>query len=237
MAGPLDFIPKIEGFNPIPVGIMISFMKAQTAWMMYAGGYNWQFGKRTVDSMSNEEFNKRKDNYELVIIDQHRIFKLMVSAMEREIREISHVQKDLIDKMVDLEREKIKVLPELIAQIPTSFFEGLAALGGQTVDTKTVATARAKIQNAPIKTTTTSTPAPATRGVTPRSPLANTQENRDAAAILKLNDQWQADVNYLASHPSKKGRGYSLNVNSAARKKKQLLQLRNKFKAKYGYYV
>ncbi len=125
MAGPFDFIPKIEGFNPIPVGIMIPFMKAQTAWMMYAGGYNWQFGKRSVDSMSNEVFNARSADYSLVIADQHKVFGEIVSAMNREITEISVVQKDLVDKMVELERMKIEVLPELIGQIPPAFFSGL----------------------------------------------------------------------------------------------------------------
>lgn len=100
-------------------------MKAQTAWMMYAGGYNWQFGKRSVDAMSNEEFNKRSADYSVVIADQHIVFREIVSAMNREITEISVVQKDLVDKMVELERMKIEVLPELIGQIPPAFFSGL----------------------------------------------------------------------------------------------------------------
>ncbi len=44
-------------FTPLPLPIMIPFMFAQSAAMALAFGSNFQYGKRKISSMSNEDFN------------------------------------------------------------------------------------------------------------------------------------------------------------------------------------
>ncbi len=44
-------------FTPLPLALMIPFMFLQSAAMAEAFGFNYQYGKRKISSMTNEEFN------------------------------------------------------------------------------------------------------------------------------------------------------------------------------------
>ncbi len=48
----------ISGFTAIPNPQMLAFMPIQSYLMMYFAGSGWQYGKRKISAMSNEEFNK-----------------------------------------------------------------------------------------------------------------------------------------------------------------------------------
>ncbi len=51
-------IPIPSLFMPLPLPMMIPFMAAQSAALALAFGENFQYGKRRISAMSNEEFNK-----------------------------------------------------------------------------------------------------------------------------------------------------------------------------------
>ncbi len=47
----------IGGFMPIPLAMMIPFMATQSMVMGDAFGRSFQYGKRRISAMTNEEFN------------------------------------------------------------------------------------------------------------------------------------------------------------------------------------
>ncbi len=52
----------ISGFTAVPNPMMLSFLATQGFAIMYYGGAGWQFGKRKVSGMSNEEVNNMTPN-------------------------------------------------------------------------------------------------------------------------------------------------------------------------------
>ncbi len=130
MVNPLDFIPKLSGFSPMPLGIMAPFMGYQSAALAYNFGLNYEFGKRVIKSMSNEKFNEIANDPILLNELTSRHHDVLLKAFINEVPKVDKIQDLIIKKMVELEFAKIKVMPELIAQIPKGFIEGLFALGG-----------------------------------------------------------------------------------------------------------
>ncbi len=51
-------VPLPSTFMPLPLAIMIPFMGIQSGVMAQQFGMNFQYGKRKISAMSNEEFNK-----------------------------------------------------------------------------------------------------------------------------------------------------------------------------------
>ncbi len=51
-------MPILSGFLPIPLAMMIPFMGAQSLVLGKAFGEGFQYGKRKISAMTNEEFNK-----------------------------------------------------------------------------------------------------------------------------------------------------------------------------------
>ncbi len=57
MGGPLVVLP-VSGFLPVPLPMMIPFMGAQSLVIGKMFGEGFQYGKRKISAMPNEEFNK-----------------------------------------------------------------------------------------------------------------------------------------------------------------------------------
>ncbi len=129
MVNPLDFVPKLSGFSPMPLGIMAPFMGYQSAALAYNFGLNYEFGKRVIKSMSNERFNKLAEDPILLNELTSRHHDVLLTAFIHEVPKVDKIQDLIIKKMVELEFAKIKVMPELIAQIPKGFLEGIFSLG------------------------------------------------------------------------------------------------------------
>ncbi len=111
-------IPSIGGFSPLPLGIMIPFMEAQSAAFAYAFGLNYQASKRKIASLSNEEFNVLTPEKLQEMSAAHT--RVHLDGFVKAIPHTHEMQKHIIDEMVRLEYEKLKVLPNLIANIPKS---------------------------------------------------------------------------------------------------------------------
>ncbi len=129
MVNPLDFVPKLSGFSPMPLGIMAPFMGYQSAALAYNFGLNYEFGKRVIKSMSNEKFNEIANDPILLNELTSRHHDVLLKAFINEVPKVDKIQDLIIKKMVELEFAKIKVMPELIAQIPKGFIEGIFELG------------------------------------------------------------------------------------------------------------
>ncbi len=105
-------------------------MGYQSAALAYNFGLNYEFGKRVIKSMSNEKFNKIADDPILLNELTSRHHDVLLKAFINEVPKVDRIQDLIIKKMVELEFAKIKVMPELIAQIPKGFIEGIFELGG-----------------------------------------------------------------------------------------------------------
>ncbi len=85
-------------FAPLPIALMIPFMVAQSLAMMEAAGKGWQFGKRRISAMSNEEFNKLTPHR--IMEDSLAEYKLMIPSMTKAFDESKELQTKIIEVMV-----------------------------------------------------------------------------------------------------------------------------------------
>ncbi len=85
-------------FAPLPIALMIPFMVAQSLAMMEAAGKGWQFGKRKISSLSNEEFNKLTPHK--ILEDALGEYKLMIPSMTQAFDESRQLQTKIIEVMV-----------------------------------------------------------------------------------------------------------------------------------------
>ncbi len=83
---------------PLPLAMMIPFMGIQSAVMAKQFGENFQFGKRRISAMSNEEFNKltpamlqEQSNAEL---------KAMIPHMQASIQDMRQFQEFMVKEML-----------------------------------------------------------------------------------------------------------------------------------------
>ncbi len=104
-------------------------MGYQSAALAYNFGLNYEFGKRVIKSMSNEKFNEIANDPILLNELTSRHHDVLLKAFINEVPKVDKIQDLIIKKMVELEFAKIKVMPELIAQIPAGFLEGIFKLG------------------------------------------------------------------------------------------------------------
>ncbi len=190
---PLDLVPKLDGFSPIPLGIMAPFMAYQSATMAFAFGLNYEIGKRTIKSMSNEQFNSLDPTkIEEIQSEHHAVqIKTFIDATTNNPH-FDKIQDQVLDEMVKLEYKKIEKMPELIAQIPWALIDGLYDRNETSVRNATPGTdtRRGTIQPIPVPTaaatpvpTPTSTPRP-----NPRAPTSgDTGKSPDGLLISRQN--------------------------------------------------
>ncbi len=92
-------ILPIGFFAPLPLAIMIPFMAAQSFAMGHAFGTSFQYGKRKISSMTNEEFNA------LSATDIHgelqADIRAMIPDMHSSFQRMEQFQIDIINSMVN----------------------------------------------------------------------------------------------------------------------------------------
>ncbi len=86
-------------FAPLPLAIMIPFMAAQSFAMGQAFGTSFQYGKRKISSMSNEEFNAYTplQAHEEIQAD----IRAMIPSLNKSFERMESFQIDIINSMVD----------------------------------------------------------------------------------------------------------------------------------------
>ncbi len=101
-------------FAPLPLAMMLPFMAGQSMMMGDAFGKSYQYGKRKISAMSNEEFNKlsAQDLAKEIVADFNTIIPSMKTAMAAS----TEFQGQIIQEMGNI----IKSLPAEI----TKFFGG-----------------------------------------------------------------------------------------------------------------
>ncbi len=119
-------------FAPFPLALMIPFMAGQSLAMGEAFGKGFQYGKRKISSMSNEEFNAL--NFQQLSESIATDYKVMIPSLEKSIQASETLQRTVIQQMGEL----IKTIPSEIL----NFFGGLIGQDSQTTNTSGITNVR-----------------------------------------------------------------------------------------------
>lgn len=110
------------GFSPFPNSIMIPFMQAQSSALAYGFGLDYEFGKRTIKAMSNEQFNSLTANDVSNLIKNHN--DVVLQQLRDELPNFTAFQSEIIDKQVEIEVAKANRTPSAMAEIVTALLSG-----------------------------------------------------------------------------------------------------------------
>ncbi len=111
-------------FAPFPLALMIPFMAGQSLAMGEAFGKGFQYGKRKISSMSNEEFNAL--NFQQLSESIATDYKVMIPSLKESIKTSDQLQSIVIHEM-----------GELIKSIPSEILNFFGGLTGQPETTNT----------------------------------------------------------------------------------------------------
>ncbi len=86
-------------FMPLPLAVMIPFMAGQSFAMGEAFGKGFQYGKRRISAMTNEQFNSMsaKDHFEETTAD----ISEMIPSMKSQMNNFSTLQTDIIKTLIE----------------------------------------------------------------------------------------------------------------------------------------
>ncbi len=105
----------ISGFTAIPNPQMLAFMPIQSYLMMYFAGSGWQYGKRRISAMSNEQFNKLTPEE---LLRQHSIeLKNMLPTLEKSLNDVTPLVRILIEQYGDFIKAAIAAVPQAVQNI------------------------------------------------------------------------------------------------------------------------
>ncbi len=94
---------------------MPAFLGAQSFIMMYQAGEGWQYGKRRISALSNEEFNKITP--QSLMERQAMELKGAIPIMERSMDNMTRMIPQIIAQYGDFIREAIKAMPQLVQNV------------------------------------------------------------------------------------------------------------------------
>ncbi len=100
-------VPLPSTFMPLPLAIMIPFMGIQSGVMAQQFGMNFQFGKRKISAMSNEEFNKLTPAQ--LQADMNEQIKLLIPTFGEALREMRPFQRMIFEEMLAVMKTAIDV--------------------------------------------------------------------------------------------------------------------------------
>ncbi len=110
-------------FAPLPLAIMIPFMAAQSFAMGQAFGTSFQYGKRKISSMTNEQFNALSATD--IHSDLQADVRAMIPSMNQSFERMQQFQIDIIKSMLDTFVLALKEFGQFLA--------GGISAGGQAV--------------------------------------------------------------------------------------------------------
>ncbi len=112
----------IGGFMPIPLAMMIPFMAAQSIIMGDAFGKGYQFGKRKISAMTNEEFNSLSQSD--LISEMQKEFKEAIPSIKQSLSDSTELQTRIVGEM-------LRILPALVTAGTKTLAEEGKALAGE----------------------------------------------------------------------------------------------------------
>ncbi len=93
----------VSGFMPIPLAMMLPFMAAQSMLMGDAFGRSFQYGKRKISAMSNEDFNKYDEAS--LISDMTKTYEAILPSIKEQIDQSKDLQAFIVASLLDMPRD------------------------------------------------------------------------------------------------------------------------------------
>ncbi len=100
-------VPLPSTFMPLPLAIMIPFMGIQSGVMAQQFGMNFQYGKRKISAMSNEEFNKLTPQQ--MQVDFSNQITGMIPTFEKSLQEMRPFQRMIFIEMIAAFKEAVQL--------------------------------------------------------------------------------------------------------------------------------
>ncbi len=97
-------------FAPLPLAVMIPFMAMQSGAMALAFGTYFQYGKRRISAMSNEEFNKIQpgDIYKGIT----DTINAMIPSFRQQNASMQGLQQEILKQLMEYAKQAAATLPE-----------------------------------------------------------------------------------------------------------------------------
>ncbi len=105
----------LSAFTAIPNPQMPAFLGAQSFIMMYQAGEGWQYGKRRISALSNEEFNKLTP--QSLMERQAMELKGAIPIIERSMNAMTRMVPMIIEQYGDFIKEAINAMPQFAQNI------------------------------------------------------------------------------------------------------------------------
>ncbi len=117
-------------FAPLPLALMLPFMAGQSMLMGDAFGKSYQYGKRKISAMSNEEFNALTpaDLAKDITAD----FTILIPELKLAMQQSTEFQKDIIIEMGEILKDLPDIVKQFIFGSPQPFGEDPTTPGGVT---------------------------------------------------------------------------------------------------------
>lgn len=103
----------IGGFMPIPLAMMIPFMATQSMVMGDAFGRSYQYGKRKISAMTNEEFNALTP--EMLTQEILSQYKNMIPHLKQSIQDSTDLQNYIVEKLIAMPGQLLQDTAERIS--------------------------------------------------------------------------------------------------------------------------
>ncbi len=105
----------ISGFTAVPNPQMLAFMATQSFLMMQMAGAGWQYGKRKVSAMKNEEFNALTVN--LLLQKEVADVREAIPTIIQSINDMTPMVGAIVEQYGDFVKEIINSLPQAVENV------------------------------------------------------------------------------------------------------------------------
>ncbi len=116
----------VSGFLPVPLPMMIPFMGAQSLVIGKMFGEGFQYGKRKISAMGNEEFNKL--TFQDMMSNARSELKASIPTMNASLHDMDAMVETIIDKFVGYLQTVIERSPQILTDVAGSV--AASGLGG-----------------------------------------------------------------------------------------------------------
>ncbi len=99
-------MPVLSGFLPIPLAMMIPFMGMQSLVIGKQFGEGFQYGKRKISAMTNEEFNKLTPA--MIAKESAKELREMIPSMQDSLMDMRAFQSFIVKELMVLGETHLK---------------------------------------------------------------------------------------------------------------------------------
>ncbi len=105
----------VSGFLPVPLPMMIPFMGAQSLVIGKMFGEGFQYGKRKISAMSNEEFNKL--TFEDMMSNAREELKASIPTMQAALQDMTPLVETIIQEFTAYLSKVLQAVPEVATEL------------------------------------------------------------------------------------------------------------------------